>query len=110
MMIRCLRNSLDVRLERRVDVWNARKDAPLWLRAFDLFFSTLLYGGCAVVFVGCVYFLFVADPSHVDPSSLSRDTPLLTRLGFLGLVMALFVVIYAINRFAWGMVYSHIRR
>jgi hypothetical protein len=76
----------------------------------DLCFSTLLYGGCAVVFVGCVYFFFVADPSHVDPSSLSRDTPLVTRLGALALSIVLFVVIYAINRFAWGSFYRHFRR
>jgi hypothetical protein len=91
-------------------VWDDRRQKPFWLRGIALFSYFLLFVGCTIGFVGSMYILFFADPSQVDPSSLSRDTPLSARLGYLGFMLVLFVVGYVINRLVWGPFLSQFRR
>jgi hypothetical protein len=101
---------MEFKLGRRGTVWDDRRQKPLWFRCIAVVSYTLLFGGCAIGFVGSMYILFFVDPSQVDPSSLGRNTPLLTRLGYVGFMLVLFLVGYVLNRLAWGPFLSQFRR
>jgi len=70
----------------------------------------LLFVGGIVVLIGGAYVLFLAPLEEVDPASLNKNSPLWQKLGFLGWMLCVLAVGYAINRFVWGWLLRHLNQ